>query len=108
MVAKNRADNKALFENGDKPQGSDFSNLIDSYVSLADTTAQSVTSDFQAQKFIGPVSAGNVSISGTITYTGNTTVAAIATGAVSIPASAQGYLLVTVSGVNVAIPYFRV
>jgi hypothetical protein len=108
MTVKNRTDNKAAFENGDKPQGGDFANLIDSYVSLADTTAQTMVSKLEGPEFVGVVSAGNASISGTITYTGETTVAAIASGAVTLPASAMGYITATVSGVTVAIPYFRV
>lgn len=108
MTAKTRAQNKTQFENGDKPQGSDFENLIDSYVSIADTTAQTVTSKLGAAEFVGPVSAGNVGISGVVTYTGATTVAAIASGAVTLPASAAGYLLIQVSGATHAIPYFKV
>lgn len=108
MASQDRPTIKAVFENGDKPQGSDFANLVDSYVSIADSTAQTVTSKLGAAEFVGPVSAGNTSISGTLTYTGETTVAAIASGSVSLPASAQGYITAVVSGVTVAIPYFRV
>lgn len=44
MTAQNRTTNKAKFENGDKPQGSDYVDLIDSFLSLADSSAQSVAS----------------------------------------------------------------
>ena len=108
MTAKNRSDNKAAFENGDKPQGSDFSNLIDSYVSLADSTAQTMTSKLEGAEFVGAVSAGNLSISGIITITAGTTVAAVASGAVTLPASAAGYVTVQVSGRTAAIPFFWV
>ena len=108
MAAKNRADLKALFENGDKPQGQDFADLIDSFPTLSDSTAQSMTSKLEANEFVGAVSAGNASISGVLTYTGNTTVAAVASGAVSLPASALGFITVTVSGRTVALPYFAV
>lgn len=109
MAANDRPTNKAVFENGDKPQGSDFANLIDSYVSIADSTAQSMSSKLESPEFAAAtVSAANASISGTLTYTGTTTVAAIASGAVTLPASAMGYITAVVSGVTVAIPYFRV
>lgn len=108
MAAQDRATNKAAFENGDKPQGSDFSNLIDSFVSLSDSTAQSMTSKLEGTEFVGIASASDVSISGTLTYTGVTTVAAVASGAVTVPSSALGYITVQVSGRTVAIPYFAV
>lgn len=108
MAAQDRSTNKAAFENGDKPQGSDFANLIDSFVSLSDSTAQTITSKLEGSEFVGAVSAGNTSISGTLTYTGSTTVAAVASGAVTIPGSALGYIIASVSGRTVAIPYYAV
>lgn len=42
MTAKSRANLKAVFQTGDKPDGDDFSDLIDSFVSLTDTSAQSL------------------------------------------------------------------
>ena len=45
MTQQTRATLKGVFEQGDVPQGSDYEDLIDSFVSLADTTAQTVTSD---------------------------------------------------------------
>lgn len=44
MTAQTRTVNKGRFENGDKPQGSDYVDLIDSFLSIADTSAQSVAS----------------------------------------------------------------
>ena len=108
MTAKDRPTLKGAFENGDKPQGSDFEDLIDSSVSLTDSTAQTVTSKLGAAEFVGPVSAASVSISGDITYTGETTVAAIASGAVTLPASVAGYIKLVVASVTAAVPYFRV
>lgn len=109
MAAQDRATNKAVFENGDKPQGSDFANLIDSMVTLADSTAQSMTSKLEGPEFAtSKVSAADASISGTLTYTGATTVAAVASGAVTVPGSALGYITATVSGRTVAIPYYAV
>jgi hypothetical protein len=52
MTAQTRTVLKALFEDGDKPQGSNYSDWIDSMVSIADTTAQTVASDLVAPKFI--------------------------------------------------------
>jgi len=52
MAQQTRAVNKALFEDGDKPSGSNYADLIDSFISLADTTTQSTTSDISAPKMI--------------------------------------------------------
>lgn len=53
MTAQNRVTNKAKFEQGDTPQGADYVDLIDSYVSLADTTAQSVSSPLVVSGAVG-------------------------------------------------------
>jgi hypothetical protein len=52
MTAQTRSVLKALFEDGDKPGGSDYVDWIDSMVSLSDTTAQSMTSDLALPKLI--------------------------------------------------------
>lgn len=44
MTAQTRTVNKNRFEQGDTPQGSDFVDLIDSFVALSDTTAQTIVS----------------------------------------------------------------
>ena len=44
MTAQTTTVNKAAFEQGDRPQGSDYVNLIDSFINTVDTTAQSITS----------------------------------------------------------------
>jgi len=44
MASQTRTVNKGRFEDGDVPTGSDYVDLIDSYLSLADTGAQTVTS----------------------------------------------------------------
>src|SRR3990167_443658 len=44
MTSQTRVTNKSRYEQGDTPQGSDYVDLVDSFLSLADTTAQSVTS----------------------------------------------------------------
>ncbi len=45
MTAQTKETLKTVFEQGDKPQGSDYVNLIDSSLNLADTTAQTITSN---------------------------------------------------------------
>ena len=52
MTAQTRSTLKALFEDGDKPAGSDYADWIDSMVSIADTTAQTLSSDLVAPKLI--------------------------------------------------------
>ncbi len=137
MTAQNRVINKARFEQGDTPQGSDYADLIDSYLSLADTTAQSLASplsvagalsvstgvsaasaEFGSLDVTGNItsstlsaatmSANTLGITGNVVWTANVTVAAISTGGVTLPASAAGYITMTVSGQTVAIPYFKV
>jgi hypothetical protein len=44
MTAQTRSVNKGKFEGGDTPQESDYVDLIDSFVSLSDTTVQAVSS----------------------------------------------------------------
>lgn len=97
MTAKNRTNLKAVFETGDTPDGDDFADLIDSAVSIADTSAQSMSSDLTVPNlnattkvsagsgtFTGTVSANAVSVSGnvsaeTVTVGGNASVSAAVT-----------------------------
>jgi hypothetical protein len=64
MTAQTRPTNTGRFEQGDAPQGSDFADLIDSFIALVDTTAQTVASDLRAANFItsGKVSAATLNI----------------------------------------------
>jgi hypothetical protein len=118
MSAKNRATNKSVFETGDKPTGSDYANLIDSFLSLVDTTAQSVTSDLvvpvlQATSInarygtFSSVSAaeatfGLVKIETTVTAsTSNPT-------GVEMPTKCQGFMCFKIGSSLVAVPYFEV
>lgn len=48
MTAQTRAVLKGEFEDGDTPAGSNYEDLIDSFVSISDTTAQSIASDLSA------------------------------------------------------------
>lgn len=58
MTAQTRSVTKGRFEDGDKPDGSVYTDLIDSYISVADSTAQTITSDFTA-----PVITGSTEVS---------------------------------------------
>lgn len=59
MTAQTRAVLKSNFETGDIPDGDNYANLIDSFVSLSDTTAQSLSSSLEAPTVIAAtVSAG--------------------------------------------------
>jgi hypothetical protein len=175
MTAQNRTVNKSRFEQGDTPQGSDYVDLIDSYLSLADTTAQSlsspltmagslgvsatasastlevlgiihvsgaatfdghvsaksltVTGDVTAAAFYASaatldeiiasagtftfVSAANLSanavgITGSLTWTAEVTASTVSTGTQTLPAVAAGFLVATVCGQTVGVPYFKV
>lgn len=80
MSAQNRTTNKARFEDGDTATGSNFSDLIDSFVSLTDTAAQNVASDLRAANLITPgkVSAATLNLS---TFQASTVSAAHLVGA---------------------------
>lgn len=45
MTAQTTTVNKAAFEQGDRPQGSNYADLIDSFINIVDTTAQSIASN---------------------------------------------------------------
>lgn len=69
MTAQNRTTLYGYFQTGDKPTESQFSNLIDSSLSLVDTAAQTVVSD--------------VSLGGTFAVSGKSTLRAISATTVS-------------------------
>lgn len=52
MTAQTRNTLKALWQDGEQPDGSKYADWIDSMVSIADATAQTITSDVIAPKFI--------------------------------------------------------
>lgn len=52
MTAQTRATNRGRFEDGDRATGSNFADLMDSFVSIADTTVQALSSDLSAIKLI--------------------------------------------------------
>lgn len=105
MTAQTRAVLKSEFETGDTPDGDNYADLIDSFVSLTDSTAQSLSSDLEVVTLIATtVSAGTVSsdlvrsttVSGgtgafdTLTVAGNvvTGIAGIAKGEIFLEATA--------------------
>lgn len=73
VTSLNRTALKAKFESGDSPQGSDYSDLIDSFVSLSETDAQ--------------VMQGNLSFSGGFSAASITAGAGTFTGSVSAPSA---------------------
>lgn len=93
MTAKTRSANKAVFETGDTPDGSDYASLIDSYFSILDTTSQSVVSD--------------VVLGGTLYLEGYPVVADV-TVAVSTSTSATMFAKVVVSGVEYGVKLFKI
>lgn len=170
MTQQTRAVNKARFEQGDTPQGTDYVDLIDSYLSLADTTAQAMSSPLAVTGALGAttvsaatvsanavnasaatftilsigtanvskvsaatavfgtvsadtvqtsaahatlisganVSANALGITGSLTWTAEVTATTVSTGTQTLPAIAAGYLVATVCGQTVGIPYFKV
>jgi hypothetical protein len=77
MTAKSRSALKSAFETGDIPDGTDYADLIDSFLNLSDTTAQTVTSD--------------ISLGAGITFSQ-------VTAAVSASASANTYIKISYNG----------
>jgi len=61
MTAKSRANLKAVFQTGDKPDGDDFADLIDSCVNVTDTSAQTLAGNVTVDSLTATiVSAGTV------------------------------------------------
>ena len=94
MAQQTRTTMKGVFEQGDTPQGSDYVNLVDSYLSLADTTAQTVTSDLTVPILTATETSANRGNFGTVNVSGSSTF----TGPVYASATAQFTGMVLVSG----------
>lgn len=96
MSIQSRTALKAVFEQGDIPQGNDYSNLIDSCANLADTGEQSFQSNIYTPKLItGIVSAA--SVRGT-----NIVAATVSSTALSVIGSAVvGSLFATTADISV-------
>jgi hypothetical protein len=72
MTAQTKGALKLKFEQGDRPQGSDYEDLIDSYLNTQDTSVQSINSTLVVPKLgattvtANAVSAQSVSVSGAL------------------------------------------
>lgn len=67
MTNQSKSVLQALFETGDVPSGSNYADLIDSSVNLAETSAQSMIGPLITTELITPrVSATNVNVTGTL------------------------------------------
>lgn len=71
MTAQTRPTNTGRFEQGDQPQGSDFADLIDSFIAIVDTTAQTIASTLTAAGFTTSGTISGAIFSGT-TYNAQT------------------------------------
>jgi hypothetical protein len=91
MASQSRSTLKANFENGDTPEGTDYSEVFDSFLALTDTESQTVVS--------------NVTFQGQIAFSQSPVVAQKVTMA-SVGA-VQFYIGVMVSGVQYAIPVYK-
>lgn len=61
MTTYNKATLKTFFETADVPTGTDYANLIDSYINIVETSAQAMAGALQTTKLITPlVSAFNI------------------------------------------------
>ena len=125
MTAKTRATLKQQFATGDVPTGSDYVDLIDSFVNITDTTAQAIASEavfttvsgatgrFSSAVAIGTAAAAGAGLTvqssdeaSALKFDTPTTAIASGGGGGAVPTSAAGYLIVMVSGVSRRIPYF--
>lgn len=79
MTTYNKANLKTYFETGDVPAGSDYANLIDSQINIAETGLQAMTGALSATEIITPL------VSATqINATGMTVTGAVSAGSFSI------------------------
>lgn len=66
MTTYSKASLKTFFETGDVPTGQNYSDFIDSYINIVDTSAQQMNSSLEPTELIAPrVSATNVNVTGT-------------------------------------------
>ena len=110
MTSQTRVTLQALFENGDVPTGTNYTDFIDSYVSLIDTTAQSMNANLTVPVLVATtVSAGAVYsdtlfVSGASQLTGTTSAAALFADSITVSgitsAGAMFADSLTVSGIT--------
>ena len=65
MAQQTRPVNKARLEDGDTPTGSQWADLVDSFVALADSTAQTMTSDLQTPRLIATTEVSSPQVNAT-------------------------------------------
>jgi len=110
MTTQTRSTLKSLFETGDTPDGGNYSDMIDSALSLVDTSAQSINSDLSVPKIIATeVSADVVNCSGlavTTMLVSAVNFATETTASVSAAASVLGYITIQVGGNTRYIPFY--
>lgn len=95
MTIRNRTSLKNISENGDTADANLFTDIIDSAVNLSDTTAQSMSSDLQAPRFIATTevsAAGHTLAASAVSFAVPTTVATTA------HSSADRYIKVNING----------
>lgn len=67
MTTYNKQTLATFFQTGDVPDGSDYANLIDSQVNIAETSTQAMAGSLSVNELIAArVSAGNANITGTL------------------------------------------
>lgn len=101
MTVATRATLKGYFDNGDTITASAMVDLIDSFVHLSDTTAQSLNSDLTVPNLVATnISANNVGAAGKITASAATFTGLVKQGASAAASATQslGYFLVTQEG----------
>ena len=104
MTAQTRTVLKALFQDGDKPDGSNYADWVDSMVSVADTTAQTMTSDLVAPKLVATTEVSAVlvrtpKVSASAMFTNSLTVSEM------VSASAGNFGLLSASSGNFGLLY---
>jgi hypothetical protein len=95
MTAQTRSTLKNAFEQGDRPQGSDFADLIDSFLSISDTASQTITSPVVfggAVSFNGEVSAASLTVGGAASFGGKVTTATASVGLLEATTVASSFI----------------
>ena len=101
MAQATRAVNKSRLEDGDTPTGSQYADLVDSFVALADSTAQTMTSDLQTPRLIATTEVSSPQINTTEVSASVVNTTILNTPLVSASAANVGILNVsTVSAVG--------
>ena len=107
MTAQTRTNLKQSFQQGDKPQESDYTDMIDSFVSLSDSADQTVTSKLTISGGVATTTVSAATLYGdTVILNVTTTVAATVGSGGKVPASAATFFLVTVGGTIYRVPAF--